>query len=149
MDAESTNLKMRKHILDNQVGWMISEIQINNPKGSIMGCYMPAVLERIMQIPVRGTGENKLKLFKLNNSEEVMIVRSGDITGHGVDIPYKKIMIMYLKPGESIDLDMTVTQGTGKDHPMYRRVEHVWIDIEGNLQVEPLKCYTLDEVLQS
>lgn len=143
-------IEQRKYILDEQIGYMITSIEIKKFPSSEVATLHSYILHRISQIPVRCQYQGGfLELREHNATQQTQVITSASLMSDDTTVLYKNIMIMHLQPGESVHLEMQVTTGNGLEHPCFRLVEHVWIDVNNKLHIEPLKSYTVEDIHES
>lgn len=137
---------LRRIIMNNLTGHRITRITTHEFPSSELASMHPIIMERLAAIPVISVGGTKLSLKQSNNTNKDMLIRSDKLVGEEVDVHYKNILIMYLHPGESVHIDMEVSQGTGQQHVFFRTVEHVSITQDNKLVIEPLRPYTAKQI---
>jgi hypothetical protein len=145
-DLNIPSSTLRNIIMNDLKGHRITRIITHEFPSSELASMHPIIMERLSAIPVVSIGGNTLSLKETNNTNKDIIIRSDKLVGKGVEVHYKNILIMYLHPGESVNIDMEVSEGTGQQHVFFRTVEHVSITPDNKLVIEPLRPYTARQI---
>lgn len=145
-DPNIPSSTLRNIIMNDLIGHRITRIITHEFPSSELASMHPMIMERIAAIPVISVGGNTLYLKETNNTNKDIIIRSDKLIGNGVEVHYKNILIMYLHPSESVNIDMEISEGTGREHVFFRTVEHVSITSNNKLEIEPLRPYTAKQI---
>lgn len=143
----SVSSRLRTAILRDIEGYMISHITIN---GAVPNDIL---YSRLKAIPVHvyttsSTDKQHSESWTASlNVHGPMRVMSSHIHSDHVSILYPNIHIIDIEDNEHIDVTLTITKGSGRNCCYYRPVEHVWIDTDGKLMIEPMRPHSVDDIL--